>query len=426
MWGLNPEKYSDFGVSKQALGQSLGQSVKPTGTYYHGATATTILPIDGQALSIKMPVQAIVADALDAFIANDSTLYAEPDDTRAAAALLRLSRKRPLSCEANDSYVSSSKRNTTEFERNAEDSKPKRPYQRGGHQRMARVNDLLMSFMDEMLQTEEKDREAFYKRLTNLDAVKAAGVGRLEIVSWFKRARKKMKQEELKAAEDAERRSKDSGLCRGHLVVPTLGQSANEPAPSPRREKEDYSMKSSSTVAPSSPPLNPHSMTALAHSWEFPCISADNFRMSPLPPPLLEHQSESIASIQDQDLFHGDAADIGKVFELPNSSQVEHSARPFSSPVSLGLQSPEPPVSANATQSSVRRLVVPIPPRHDYCGKPMGGSGATLSHISHNPTETISGFGRIQTTSSFRVPTLTVPIPRNSQPSSQPCALSLS
>lgn len=373
-----------------------------------------------------MPVQAEAADMLGEFIENDSTLYAEQDDTRAAAALLRLSRKRPLSCEANDSDVPSSKRNTTGFERNADDSKPKRPYQRGGHQRMARVNDLLMSFMDEMLQTEDKDREAFYKRLTNLDAVRAAGVGRLEIVSWFKRARKKIKQEELKAAEDAERRSKDSGLGRGHLVVPTLGQSANEPTPSPRLEKDDYSMKSSSTVAPSSPPLNPHSVSALAHSWEFPCISADNFRMSPLPPPLFGHQSESIASIQDQDLFHLDAANIGKAFELPNSSHVEHSARPFSSPVSLGLQSPEPPVSANAAQSSLRRLVVPIPPRHDHRGKPMDGSGATLSHISHNPTETISGFGRVQIASSFRVPTLTVPIPRNSQPSSQPWALSQS
>jgi hypothetical protein len=79
----------------------------------------------------------------------------------------------------------------------------KRPYQKGGRERLGKINGLLHSYMEEMVHTEEKDREAFYKRLANLEEVQAAGVGRLEIVSWFKRSRKKMKCDEKSVTEGA-------------------------------------------------------------------------------------------------------------------------------------------------------------------------------------------------------------------------------
>jgi hypothetical protein len=364
-----------------------------------------------------MQTPAEVVDKQDQVVEDRSILCEDHGHNSAAAALLRLKRKRPSSCEANEDGLSSTSENTSKHEHAAYDTRPKRPYLKGGHQRMARVNDLLMSFMDEMLQTEERDREAFYKRLANLEGIQAAGVGRLEIVSWFKRARKKIKQEEVKAAEDAERRSKESMLCRGHLVVPTLRQPVQPPSNS--RIAED-----NNCLLPPAPPSLSHSrVTARGHSWEIPFASTDDFNTLPLPLSPFEQQIESIDSVQQHDYSSFSIENIGNSLSHSNPSHAQQSARPFSFPEPLDLPSPEPLALANRPQSSSGRLVVPLPPRCDNSATLSRDSGSSLLHVNHS-NNTFTGFGRAQT-SSFHVPTL-VPMPRTTPPPSQPWALSQS
>jgi hypothetical protein len=70
--------------------------------------------------------------------------------------------------------------------------KKKRVYKKGGHSKLSSIQALLESFVPEMMATDERRRPGVYSRVSELAAVKALGLGKVEIVSWFKRARQRV------------------------------------------------------------------------------------------------------------------------------------------------------------------------------------------------------------------------------------------
>jgi len=72
-----------------------------------------------------------------------------------------------------------------------ESGRTKRKYTRGGHKKLKVVAHVLEAHLPEMMQTAEKERQRFYAKMVALPQMMAADVNRDEIVSWYKRARKK-------------------------------------------------------------------------------------------------------------------------------------------------------------------------------------------------------------------------------------------
>ena len=77
--------------------------------------------------------------------------------------------------------------------------RPKRKYVRGGRKKLKVVSSLLESHLPECLATNENERHLFYARVIALPEVVTAGVTREEVLSWYKRARKKVRISQLKA-----------------------------------------------------------------------------------------------------------------------------------------------------------------------------------------------------------------------------------
>mmetsp|Transcript_32887 Transcript_32887/g.38601 ORF Transcript_32887/g.38601 Transcript_32887/m.38601 type:complete len:329 (-) Transcript_32887:60-1046(-) len=71
------------------------------------------------------------------------------------------------------------------------DTRTKRKYTRGGHKKLKLVAPILESYLSEMSTTSEKERQKFYAKIVSLPQMVAAEVNRDEVVSWYKRARKK-------------------------------------------------------------------------------------------------------------------------------------------------------------------------------------------------------------------------------------------
>lgn len=67
----------------------------------------------------------------------------------------------------------------------------KRKYTRGGHKKLKLVAPILESYLPEMSTTSEKERQKFYAKIVALPQMIMAEVNRDEVVSWYKRARKK-------------------------------------------------------------------------------------------------------------------------------------------------------------------------------------------------------------------------------------------
>jgi hypothetical protein len=68
----------------------------------------------------------------------------------------------------------------------------KRKYKKGGHKKLARVSNLLNSHLSEMMSTENDNiRKKFYRRICNLPQIVNEGLGMDEVISWFKRAKKR-------------------------------------------------------------------------------------------------------------------------------------------------------------------------------------------------------------------------------------------
>mmetsp|Transcript_35608 Transcript_35608/g.80317 ORF Transcript_35608/g.80317 Transcript_35608/m.80317 type:complete len:475 (+) Transcript_35608:167-1591(+) len=59
------------------------------------------------------------------------------------------------------------------------------------------VAGVLMNYIQECLETPENERPEFYARIIALPEVVASGVGRDEVLNWFKRARKKVRLKEI-------------------------------------------------------------------------------------------------------------------------------------------------------------------------------------------------------------------------------------
>jgi len=110
-------------------------------------------------------------------------------------------------------------------ERTASDSaqptKKKKVYKKGGYSKLAQIHDLLESYVPEMLATEERRRPEIYTRVASLEAVRALGLGKIEIVSWFKRARLRAARADAARGGDASsssaiaHRSSDSTVPEG-------------------------------------------------------------------------------------------------------------------------------------------------------------------------------------------------------------------
>lgn len=67
------------------------------------------------------------------------------------------------------------------------ESRTKRKYTRGGHKKLKMVAPILESYLPEMMQTSEKERQKFYAKICSLPQMVAAEVDRDEVVSWYKR-----------------------------------------------------------------------------------------------------------------------------------------------------------------------------------------------------------------------------------------------
>jgi hypothetical protein len=72
-----------------------------------------------------------------------------------------------------------------------DDDRPKRKYARGGHKKLKMVAPILEAYLPEMMQTSEKERQPFYAKVASLPQMVEAEITRDEVVSWYKRARKK-------------------------------------------------------------------------------------------------------------------------------------------------------------------------------------------------------------------------------------------
>jgi len=75
----------------------------------------------------------------------------------------------------------------------AENVRSKRKYTRGGHKKLKLVAPILESYLPEMATTSEKERQKFYAKIVALPQMVLAEVNRDEVVSWYKRARKKVR-----------------------------------------------------------------------------------------------------------------------------------------------------------------------------------------------------------------------------------------
>jgi hypothetical protein len=91
----------------------------------------------------------------------------------------------------------------SEREENSGRQPQKRKYALGGRKKLRSVTTILEAHLEEMLGINENERHEFYAKMVSMPAVVAAGVTRDEILSWYKRARKKSRALASKASKAA-------------------------------------------------------------------------------------------------------------------------------------------------------------------------------------------------------------------------------